>query len=70
MTGGGGAEGSITTPLSLKKQQDSNWLDVDRSPGQLCGVEDGAAEHGYQEIENMEDNSGSHTKGGQAEYDS
>ena len=66
MTGGGGAEGSITTPLNLKKQRDSNWLDVEH----YVGVEDVAAEDEHHKIKNMENNSGSHnTKDGQAEYD-
>ena len=67
MTGGGGAERSITIPLNLEKQRDSNWLDVEH----CVGVEDVAAEDEYHKIKNMENNSGSHnTKDGQAKYDS
>ena len=70
-TGGGGVEGSVTALLSLKEQQDSNWLDVDYSTDSYVGVKDGVAEDEYQKIKIIEDNSGSHNpKDGQAEYGS
>ena len=56
MTGGGGEEGSLTTPLTLREQRDSNWLDVDHSPENSVGFDDGAAEDEYQKMKNIEDN--------------
>ena len=52
--GSGGAEGSITAPLILEEQRDSNCLDVDRFPDNHVEIEDGAAEDGPQDEDVLE----------------